>query len=362
MQFSLHLPINRVSFGQVSINILQEFFKKNLSPCVFPIGDVDVNAHSLSEEFKRWLEECINKSQFTHQRKNPTFKLWHIQGSLESLSEKQVLFTFHETDSATESELNIVKNNNKVLFSSSYSKNIFENLGCQNVDFLPLGFDSGSFKILNKPKTSDRISFGLGGKLERRKQHHKVLNLWAKRYGNNPDYALNCALFNPHLPPEVQESFIRQSLEGKSYWNINFLPYMENNEVYNDFLNENDIFIDMSSAEGWSLPSFQSACLGKWVVVLNATGMKEWANSENSILVQPSRKIPLYDGVFFREGAQFAQGSGFDWDENAFYEALEGAVNRFKSNPVNEAGFKLKEIFTWEKSAERILEELNKLN
>ncbi len=112
----------------------------------------------------------------------------------------------------------------------------------------------------------DRITFGVGGKYEKRKNHPRILNLWAKKYGNKKEYALNCAIANPHLSPEVQEAFRRQALEGKNYFNINFLPFMENNEAYNDFLNSNDIFIGMSAAEGWGLPEFQSAALGKHVI------------------------------------------------------------------------------------------------
>ena len=361
MDFALHVPINRVSFGQVSVNILREIFQRGLSPEIFPIGEVDTHTFRLEPEFLSWLEQCINRSYQTHQRTNPTFKLWHISGSLESLSKNQLLFTFHETDEATPVEVNIVKNNAKVLFSSKYSKDVFETFGCKNVGTLPLGFDNNSFKVLNKKYLSDRISFGVGGKLEKRKQHHRILNLWAKKYGNQHEYELNCALFNPHLPPEMQEAFRRQALEGKHYWNINFLPYMENNEAYNDFLNSNNIFIGTSSAEGWGLPEFQSVAIGKHAVILNATGYKEWATEDNSVLIQPNGKVKLYDGVFFKEGMPFSQGSGYDWSEKDFYDALDKAVNRFKANPVNEEGLKLQNKFTYKNTVDKILSELSEL-
>ena len=73
---------------------------------------------------------------------------------------------------------------------------------------------------------------------------------------------------------------------------------MHKNEMYNDFLNSSDVVLGMSGGEGWGLPEFQSACLGKHAVLLNASAYKDWANEENAVLVEPSGNA-MYDGVFF---------------------------------------------------------------
>lgn len=133
---------------------------------------------------------------------------------------------------------------------------------------------------------------------------------------------------------------------------------MDTNILYNDYLNSNDIIIGMSSAEGWGLPEFQSVCLQKHAVMLNAHSYKDWANKENSVLVNPSQKIPCYDGVFFNEGQEFNQGSYFDWNEEEFISACEQAEKRFISNPDNEEGKKLVEKFTWQKTVKIILDNM----
>ena len=66
-----------------------------------------------------------------------------------------------------------------------------------------------------------------------------------------------------------------------------------------------EYYFRMSGAEGWGLPEFQSTAIGKHSVILNATGYKQWANEENSTLVEPSGKQPIYDNTFFKEGSQF---------------------------------------------------------
>jgi len=349
MEFALHGPVNKLSFGNVFVNILKEVHKRELQPFIFTIGQDDFNAFALPDDFKTWFESCKNKSLKLYQRDIPVFKLWHIDGSLESYGRKQILFTFHECDQATEVETNIVKNNTKVLFSSKYSRNIFETFGCDNVGNLPLGFDADSFKQIEYRQYVDDgiIQFGLAGKLEKRKHHARIINLWCKKYGNNPKYKLNCAISNPFLPVEIQNNLVANAMEGVNYWNVNFLPFMEGNNAYNDFLNSNSIMLGMSGAEGWGLPEFQSAALGKHVLILNATGYKEWATTDNAVLVNPTGKIPITDGVFFREGYYINQGSMFDWTDEVFYDGMEKVIKRFESNPINESGLKLQEEFTY---------------
>ena len=112
--FSINCPVNSVSFGQVSTAILREFHKKGMEPCIFPIGgNLDLSTQKEDKEFSDWLTNCSNKALYSHNRDIPTFKLWHLNGSLESLSRDQALFTFYELDQPTKQEINIAKNNTK---------------------------------------------------------------------------------------------------------------------------------------------------------------------------------------------------------------------------------------------------------
>ena len=363
MSIALHLPLNSTSLGQVSFSILREIYSRGLECVLFPIGDVDIATQSQDENFFNWIKSSIEFSTKTHDRKNPIFKLWHLSGSLESFSEKQVLLSFYELDSPTDTELNIVKNNSKVLFSSNYTVDIFKNLGCTNVDYLPLGFDNIHFKSLDLDKKGRTdIHFGLCGKLEpQRKRHLKAIQSWVKKYGNKPGYFLNCAIFNRFLDANIQSNLIASALEGQRYWNINFLPFLETNESYNQFINNNDIILATSGGEGWGLPEFQSVALGKHCVGINAHAYKDWMNEENSILIDPVSKIPAYDGVFFHQGAPFNQGNIFDWDESEFISGMEKAEIRFKNNPINTSGLKLQQDFTYKKVVDSIIHILNNL-
>lgn len=360
-KLSFNLPLNSTSLGQVSLSILRELYKRKLEINLFPIGPVDLGTQNQDQEFNFWVQNSITSSLKNHSRSTPIFKLWHINGSLESYSNKQVLLSFYEVDSPTPVEINIIKNNEKLLLSSNYAVNIFKSLGLNNVEFLPLAFDSTHFKPVPK-KNINGLQFGLFGKLEpQRKRHLKTLSIWAKKYGNNPNYHLNCAIFNHFLEPNIQSQLIGQALGGQNYFNINFLNYMPSNEMYNDLLNNIDIVLAMSGGEGWGLPEFQSVALGKHCVGVDAHAYKDWMTEKNTVLVKPNSKVPCYDNIFFREGDNYNQGNIFDWSESDFISALDQVESRYKNNPVNTEGLKLQEQFTYSKMVDSILEIMNKI-
>lgn len=338
-------PLNNLSFGTVSVAILREMYKRGLHANLFPMGGtVDIGAQKPDEAFSRWLGHCINKAQKDHCRKKTAFRLWHINGSLQSYSETDSrLITFHECDQITPTEINILKNQDRVYVTSTFTQQVFKMFGVES-EYLPLGFDSHNFHALEKrPKVEGAIQMGLGGKLEMRKGHMKVLNLWVKKYGNKEGYRLNAALHNPFLKPEHFNALIAQALEGKHYWNVNFLPYMGANAEYNQFLQSNDIWFGMSGGEGRDLPTYHATALGAHTVALDAHAYKDYLTKDNAVLVTPNGKRPAADGIFFAPNGPFNVGNFFDFGDDDFYAACEEAEKRVK-NGINTAGLELQKL------------------
>ena len=360
MQFALHLPLNGVSFGQVSTALLREFYEKGVQPSLFTIGNVDLSSQEITQDFNTWIQSCIKKSFEEYNRNTPVFKLWHLNHeSLTSYAKDQTLFTFYELDHPTTIEVNIANNQKNIIVSSRYAKDILESTGVENCHFIPLGFDKNNFNIKDQQYLADKIVFNLCGKLEKRKHHSKVIKAWLKKYGNNKDYVLQCAITNPFMKQEDFNSRISQILEGKTYFNINFLGSMQKNILYNDFLNSGNIILGMSGAEGWGLPEFQSVALGKHSVMLNATSYKDWITPENSTIIEPNGKEDSEDGMFFKKGGAFNQGQIYTFDEDEFIDGCEKAVERYKSSPINKEGIKLQETYTYSNTVEKITEVMN---
>ena len=355
MRLLVNAPINALSFGNVSVNILRELFKKNIDLVFFPIGDkAEMDAYDkIDPDFVKYLQAATNDRYSKISKNIPSLKLWHIFGSETRYSKNQSLFTFHEVSEVTNIEKNLLKLQDNIFVSSNYTKNIFNLNGLDNVTHVPLGFDN-DFQITNKTYLQDKIHFGILGKFENRKNTARIIKSWLKLFGNKSEYQLSCAITNPFLDKARFQNELLKVLEGKQYNNLNFVPYMQTNSEVNDYLNSIDIDLGgLSGAEGWNLPSFNATALGKWSVVINATAHKDWATKDNSILIEPSSLKDCYDDVFFKKGQSFNQGQFFDISDQEMDDAILKSVSYAKK--PNPEGLKLQKEFTYEKTVETIL-------
>ncbi len=362
-------PLNQLSMGSVGINILLSLFKKKIDVLYLPIGNADISNYSISDEFKAWLQQSANRFLKEFNRKIPCCRNWHLAGSHAWTSDKRLLLTYHETDSATEEELNTVKNINKVLFCGNYSEGIFKDVGSQNVGSFNLGFDDGSFKKLDKKYFTDgRIQWLISGKVEARKKQLQTLSIWVKKYGKKQGesyksgeqmHFLNLVITNPFYDIKVQEQQIAQALGNERYVNIQFFPFLQR-ESFNDMLNSTDIDLTgLSGGESFNLIPFTSSCLGKWSIVLNCTGQKVWATPKNCILIQPSGKSSVVDNIHFHQNSPFNRGNFYSYSEQDVIDAMDKAVKLAKTPNIE--GEKLKETFTYDKTVDHILAELEKI-
>lgn len=366
MNFNCSVPINSLSFGLCGYNLLKQFYEKGLSPAFFPIGPVDLTCFDkVTDDFKLWLESCIRKSLKSYSKKNPTIRLWHLGGSEVSQSEKQYLISFYETNQPTAEELNIVKNQEKIFFTSQFTVDVFRQAGAENVEYLPLGFDTENFFPTGKhPYNNQKTVIGIVGKWEpSRKKTDKLIRLFLKRFGNNPNYVLHLHTFNVHLGRNPDESaainsqLIQQCFDGHPYWNVNPANrYFPTLTELNKYLNQIDIFWDGSGAENWGLPGFHAAGIGKHIVAVNENGVKSWATPENACLVAPGKMIDCYDGMFFHKGHIFNQGEFPEFDEDAFNHGIDLSLARFAANKQNIEGLKIPQNFTWSKTADILLD------
>ena len=126
MSFAANIPLNGVSFGQVSTLLMRGFFERKLNPAVVPIaGKVDFNSQETNHAFFDYVNKCVKKANAEHSRDVPSFKLWHLTEGLHSISRVNNLLTFYELDEPTASEINLAKNQDKLIFTNKYSQEVF---------------------------------------------------------------------------------------------------------------------------------------------------------------------------------------------------------------------------------------------
>jgi hypothetical protein len=358
-QLHFDTPINSLSFGNVGFNFLREFYKIGAEISLFPQGNT-ANFESFDKadpKLIEWIKKSAYERYKTLNKNNPVLKLWHLNGGEQRIAPKQYLYTFYECDSPTLEEVAIVKSQQHVFFSSSASRDAFAKLGCDNISYVPIGFDEDFHKTNKEYLGGDVIHFGLIGKFEKRKNTQLIIQTWLNRFGNNPKYQLTCLINNPFFSEEDYGKIINQTVGGKKWSNLNLLPNLKTNSEVNEVLNAIDIDLSgLSSSEGWGLPSFNATALGKWSIVSNCSAHKDWANKDNCILVEPTGKIECYDGVFFRQGAPFNQGYMYNISQESINNGIDRALSVAKQ--VNTEGLKLQKEFTYSKTIEAILKQI----
>lgn len=361
MDLLLNTPINSVSFGQVSVSLLSEAFLSNDNVSLFPVGDrVELGAFNHSEELPNFLQKCVEGRFQPFVKEATSLKLWHIMGSEHKIGRKQVLFTFHETNKLTGLEATLLNMQDAVIVCSEYTKDVFESHGVKvPVHVVPLGLDRW-FSKKNARYLDDCVTFTLVGKLEKRKNTLEIIRAFAKLYGGNMNFRLHCLVHNPFINVDLQQKMINQALDGLDRTNIIFYPRLNTNSEVNDFINAGDIDLSgLSSAEGWNIPAFTAAALGKIVTVTDNTAHKEWATAENAILVETKGFRPCYDGIHFHEGQPVNQGEFPNVPFDSMIAAIEESVRRYGKNKVNEGGLLLPKKFNYSKTYKKVKEILS---
>ena len=352
-------PINSLSFGNVSYNFLKQFYKLGVKVHFFPMGkDLDFSAFDkIDDDFKDWVKSSYQERFMGIKKDIPHLKMWHINSSESSITGNNFLYTFHELSEPTDNEISICNLHKGTIFSSSYSKHIFSG-HLDNCYSCPIGFDEDFFET-DKQYLKNKIHFGLMGKFEKRKHTHQIISNWVERFGDDTDYQLTCCVNNPFLSEDDNYNLILNALGNKRYKNVNILPKLKTNSEVNELMNSFDVDLTgLSGAEGWNLPSFNSTCLGKWSIVLDCTSHKDWANEDNSILVEPEGSTECYDGIFFKKDSSYNHGSIYTFSKESFNKAIDKALDRIKSK--NENGRMLKDRFSYQSTINKIIDIIHK--
>lgn len=359
MKFNLEVPCNALGYGQMGFGVAYEIYKRGLEPNILPVGPVDFRPFVKDSSFEYWFTQC-SKNALKNYQNHPTLRLWHFSGSERLLGKMpNILWTAHECSELTPEETEIAQGYKKVLVTSEYSKDVFSKHGVQDVEVVPNFFDSIHLKQVSVPRPKNaQVSWGLFGKMEKRKQTKNSLISWANKFGNQPEHRLTCQIFNPFLDPQQQSNEINSWFMGRCPNNISFLGHQETNELINQVYNGIDIIIALNSAEGTNLPLLNCLGLGKHAVVHNATGHKDFCNTRNSVLIESKGQEPIYDGVFFHQGAPFNQGHMPSINYDDVLAAYDKALQRFREKSFNEEGTKIQQEFTVGKTVDSLLSHL----
>ena len=330
----VNAPINDLSYGLVSVNIL-----RNLQ-CDYRLYPM----RQFSFEEYPDISKKVFDSTTNLDHNIPSLKIWHEYDLFYHIGRgPRVAFPIFEKNRFNPQETWNIKNQDKVLVCSNWAKNIVQKINT-NVHVCPLGVDA-DFTSVPLNSHPDQVIFYTLGKREARKGHDYLHKVFHKAFSEYNNVQLWMFTNNPFDKQEETNNF---QLEYKRLLGnkVKFFPRMSKLDMLK-WLSMTDFGVFLSRAEGWNLPLLESMAMGKHVLGTYYSGHTEFLPKDQGF--EPNGMIEARDNKWFN--------GGFDWahielNEDEIVERLRKMVELKGIKNQNNASIAKK--YTWKNTADKV--------
>ena len=340
---NLLAPINKLSYGNVTTGLLYGLQQLNQSARLYPI--------QLSESYPEYasaIQQSLKNSEEIDIN-SPSVRIYHQFALAEHVGTPRIGFPIFELDKFTPREKSHINSCDRILVCSKWAKQIVESETTRKADVVPLGVNTNIFRPVNSPT---RTIFLVTGKLEIRKGHDILAQLFSSAFEPNDDVELWFWVNNPFLNEKDVTNWKNYFTRTKMGPNIRFVPYLNSLQDVANLYNSVTAGICISRAEGWNLPLLELMACGRKNIVTNYSGHTEFCTNENSYLVNIDKMETAYDGYWFKNDLGNWAVLGKDQkDQIIEYMRL---IHRNKPT-IDQNCVKTGEKFTWQNMAQTLL-------
>lgn len=381
---------NQTSYGSTTINLVTALANLGHEVALFPIGD-RVELDKECGWTHRPVMEALERSKYDYSIKAPSIRLYHQFSQSEFVGNgPRIAFPIFELDRLTKLEIAQLSRVDHIISCSKwadsiirseiidreYEKAVHSNLrGGRDIgtSLVPLGVDGGVFNTvygyadqqseLNR-KTTTFIHIG---KTEVRKSSREIVDCFKKAFNDKDDVKLLLAWFNIFNTKEEQEEWGRFAKSGTIGHKIEILPRFGSCTQIARLIKSSDCVVSMSKAEGWNYGNLEGFACGKSVITTINSGQSEFCDNMNSLVVETNNKVRAFDGKWFT-GKDFPGESG-QWAEigteqkekliqhlRDVHQSKQGGILQ-----VNQAGIETSKLFSWENSANHLIQALENI-
>ena len=362
MNINLTCPINNLSYGIVSLNILRELDKQNHEITWFPIGGIDTDQSNFP-----LLQKChYNTRQYD--RFAHSLRIFHQFDLAQHVGKfKHVGFPIFELDRFTPIEKSHLKNQDKLFVCSQWAKTICEKalVSKPDIDVIPLGVDTSVFYPCKREKSieGNPTIFLNVGKFEVRKGHQELIEAFDKAFEPTDNVMLilcpvNVCFQSAEKLKEYNEGWFNLYKSAKLFNKIQMVDRLPNQESLAKLMNQVDYGVFPTKAEGWCLPALELMGCGKYVIITKYSGQTEFCDEHNSRFIEIDETEDAYDGVFFKGQGQWAK-----FGEKQIEQLVETMreCHKFKQEHgvvESESGIKTAQKFSWENTVKTLVSSL----
>ena len=373
---NLYGPLNELGYGIFTRGIIKGLHEAGVFDfSINEIGKVEIM--DIEE-----LQTISSQKQSTPWDRNcPSLAIWH-EFDLNKFSGKNLFaMPIFETTKFNPQAVNYLKQLDGVIVLSDWAKQVvIENIGKNTPVYVVPGasdcFDHGEYsKIQRNPES---FVFYTVGKFEMRKSHIEILEAFKVGFTDHKREAtLVMQVSNPFMPNMIANlTNILQQLGYKIMQHSaveGFLVAQSGNAIVRIFkqrVHKDTLFslykhahcgLFPSKAEGWNLPLMEAIKMGLPCITTGYSAHTQYVNETSKypkeLILSNLTETVANDNAFFR-------GDRGNWMNISTQELVEKMLYVVENYDKVEKEFKttanyVKENFTWEKSAEKLMEVLD---
>ena len=350
MKLNLRAPIGlQLGYGIVSWEIAQALHNLGTELIYHPIGQPQV-----TQKEAPLVQKWINNREF-YSSHSPTISIWHQHDLFTRISrEVNGALTFFEKDKLTNLEIESLNTQDFIVAPCEFIKNAIESdkRFKREVKHITMGVDSDFFRPIEMPDNGRPYRFAVIGKLEKRKSHDIIHELFSRAFNKNDDVELFVSWDNPFLQEDEKKYWEKLYKESTLGDKIEFIPRM-GREQLPQLYNMVDCVLCLSRAEGLDLVAMEAMSCGKPLIVTNYSAHTDYCTLENSLLVDIDETEPAYDGHWF-DGMCGSWAKMGDRQEEQIIDYMRKCYKTRYNNNIQGRQDMLGRA--WSKTAEKILE------
>lgn len=299
--------------GHMGIPIHSRGFAKELNKHlnlkmyqILPFNNEDVLSVPTELTSKLTFASPIQKAISVCDKNNPSLIFWYPSSMMKCSNFNIGYYIFEYTVIPQEfiDKLNMM---DIICTASEWGVEILKDNGVKTKCVaVPAGVDPSTFNSKERILDNRIFKFLHIGKAENRKNTVLTIKAFNETFKGDPNIRLTLSIDNPHIHYFNAEAFLYELFGSDELKyginNIDIIHFVDN---IKDLYNTHHVGIFPSCAEGIGLPIIEAMACGMPVIIPFNSGITEYANDSNSILLKDLKTIGVYDPYFFPASGQF---------------------------------------------------------
>lgn len=367
MIINVKSPLNKLGYGQHSMNYMKTLIKNGFKINYTPIGDIQIDDKELLDNVNIEIKFDINL---------PTIMIFHENYADQISGNPKIYFPVWETSKIDEYSQLLLNQLDYIFVTSEWAKQVLIDNEITTESFVIREGVNPNIYYPSNDKYIDtgKFTFITVGKHEVRKNTDLIIQTFIDEF-KNKDCALIAHTYNIFTKKYTDINLHKQGflyVEDKQYIKFTYKncdiyftkPILEND--LRSLYNSANIGIFTSRCEGWNLPLIECLSCGIPCIATNITGQSEYLDNvsfhelQGKLLIEKTELTEevAIDNIWFKGN----RGNWFTLNNTLLLDKIRYAHNNYKEFDRIKISKYIHNNFDWDFTAKRTLDAFSIIN